>query len=147
MLKLYLTFPATARADYSSYLIEDSVDISMRLMNDRCRSTVDTCRFRLKYNQALQTALFTASDWITFELDDADDASLFTGVIAPNFGLRKRTNVEPIDIEAVDNSYLLDEPINTSFHYPSAIGGTPYAIFDADDSADNIVWELLEDAG
>ena len=146
-MKLYLTFPAAARTDYSTSLIDESVSISQRLMNDECRSTVDTCRFRLKYTSALQAALFTASTWIKCELETDAAADIFTGVIAPNFGVRKRTNVEPISIEAVDNSYLLDEPIKVSFNYPAAIGGTPYAIFDADDSTANIVWELLEDAG
>jgi len=142
-LKLYLTFPGGARTAYSSYLIDQSVNIHQRLMNDDCRSTVDSCSFRLKYDSTLQAALFTATDWITFELTDDSDVALFTGVIAPTFGIRKRLNVEPISIEAIDNSYLLDEPINTSFNYPSAIGGTPYAIFDADNSVDNLVCELL----
>lgn len=146
-MELYLTFPAGAKTDYSAYLIHDSVTIDRRLMNDACKSIVDTCRFKLKYNQSLQTSLFTATDWIVFELNDDSSNSLFTGVIEPSFGLRKTTNVRPIEIEAIDNSYLLDKPINTSFNYPSAIGGSAYQIFNADDSSNNVVWELLEDAG
>lgn len=146
-LKLYLTFPAGAKTNYSQYLIQDSLEIRRRLMNDECRSTTDTCSFELKYNSALQAALFSATDWIVFNLDDSSDTALFTGVIAPTFGLRKTTNVRPIRVEAVDNSYLLDEPINTSFNYPATIGGTAYQIFNADDSSNNVIWELLEDAG
>lgn len=146
-MKLYLTFPAGARTDYSAYVIDESVLIRQRLMNDNCKSTVDTCSFQLKYNQTLQAALFTATDWIVCELETDAAVDLFTGVIAPTFGLRKRVNVMPISVEAIDNSYLLNEPINTSFNFPSAIGGTAYKIFDADNGTDNIISELLEDAG
>jgi hypothetical protein len=349
-VRLYLKFPGGSWTDYTDYLIYDSIVINERLMNDECKSTVDTCSFKLKYDSTLQAALFTATDWIecqlrddfgpvahyafernardstvnayngtisgasyttaghrngclsfdgvdnyvslpsgvcsvfdeaspwtiiadakldtltpadassdvmslydgatqvarifyrqstglwrvlgydgtllingpeattnwthlcaefdgstvTFEIDGAvvgtdnnvtttglvADAGniggngatptgysfdglidevyiynktltaaekaahfnglsgpVFRGVIAPTFGLRKKTNVLPIQIEAQDMSYLLDRPINTSFNYPATIGGTAYQIFNADDSSNNVVWELLEDAG
>lgn len=144
---LKLTFPGEAETDYSNLLIDESVQVTMKLMNDERRSVVDTCKFRLRYNQALQILLFSANDWIAMSLTEDDTTAIFTGVIAPNYGLRKKTNVMPISFEAIDNSYLLDEPINTSFNYPASIGGTAYAIFDADNSTSNVVWELLDDAG
>ena len=146
-MKLYLTFPSTAEAEYSDYLINNSLSINRTLMNERCKSVVDTCSFRLKYNRTLQAALFTANDWIGFRLTDDSSNALFKGVIEPNFSLSRRTNVTPISVEAVDMSYLLDEPINTSFNYPANIGDTAYQIFNADNSSTNVIWELLDDAG
>jgi hypothetical protein len=116
-------------------------------MNGEQKSVVNTCSFKLKYNQALQIKFFSATSWILFNLDDDSSNDIFTGAIAPTFGLRKRNNVMPISIEAVDNSYLLDELFTVSFNFPSTIGGSEYQIFNADNSSSNLIWELLDDAG
>jgi hypothetical protein len=148
-LKVKVFFPGAGDwTDVTHLVRHGSKAISRRLMNDDRKSVVDSFRLQLKHDNDLVNGFFVYEGRIILaQVSREDDTPEFTGYVAPTYRQTAGEVVEALDLELLDNSYLLDEKIATSFQYPSAIGGTPLKVFDKADAAHSIVHLLLDMAG
>lgn len=142
-----LFFPGDAEwTDVSHLVIYKSQELNRRLMNRKRKSVVDTYSFSLKYEATINEKIYAAAGRILIQVSDGETPE-FTGSIAPALEQTKGQIVREISLEAVDNSWLLDESLDESFQYPSTVGGTPFKILDTADTDHSIVHKLLEMAG
>jgi len=131
----------------TSYVQHDSMELDELLMNESYRAAKDVYRFVIQdYTSAIHNKFYSANDVILFRaLDGATE--VFTGKIDPNFRQQISYLMRPLVLEAEDNSYLLDEPVQASFTYPALVAGAAYKIFDSGDTANSIIHLLLTAAG
>jgi len=146
-LTVTLHFPGDGSPTDVTHLVRDhSKRISRRLMNDDRRSVIDFFAFSLKYNATVFSKLLAATDKIVTTVTDGA-TPVFKGYVAPTLEARAHERVDPIELEALDNSWKLDRPIQASFAYPSTVGGTALKICDPADTGNSIVHLRLQDAG
>ena len=141
-------YPGDAGYTDISHLIRfDSQEFDQQLFNAARRSCIDTYRCKIKYDKATYDKFIAATSRILIWVADGGTAK-FVGAIAPTYQMNLKGSVrEDLILKAHDNSYLLDEPLNTSFSYPAAVGGSAFKIYDSGDTANSIVYQLLDDAG
>ncbi len=53
----------------------------------------------------------------------------------------------PIELEAIDFTYKLDEKLSASINFPAEVGGVAFWIYKKDNSSMSILYRLLELAG
>lgn len=129
------------------YVLEQSMEIDEQLMNEDWRACKDVCRFGIQgYTSAIHNKFYSANDEILLRVIESG-TTMFTGIIDPNYRQQVGEIMEPLYLEAEDNSYLLDELVDTSFTYPTLVGGTPLKIFDSGDTNNSIIHKLLDAAG
>jgi hypothetical protein len=142
-----LQFPGDASfTDVSHLVVDGSMSEFRRMMNDKRRSVVDTYSFRLKHDQDITDAFANATDKIWCTVDDGATRE-FTGWIAPTDSFTIDQRVGPRSVEALDMSYLLDEPISASVQYPALVTDPGFKILDKADAPNSIVHQLLTLAG
>ncbi len=150
IIKIELKFPGDGSyTNVTSLVRHKSILVNRRLMNRARRSVVDTMSFALNYDSTVSGKLYAATSRILCKAtrDNGAGAALFAGWIPPTHSQRVSQFTESIALEALDNSYLLDLPLQASFQYPAAIGNAPFKILDKTDTANSIVHQVLSTQG
>lgn len=143
-----IRFPGDASSTDVTHLVVDrSVQIKRQLFNADRRSVVDTMSFTLKYDSTIAAKYYAASERILVTAAYEDASAAFTGVIDPVGSQTVTDRVGPMQFEAVDNSYLLDLPLQESFEYPATVGDPPFAILTKSSTATSIVHQILSSQG
>jgi len=131
----------------TAYVQAESMELDELLLTGDYRSCKDVYRFRIAgYTDAIHDDLMNADEAILFRCSEGA-TTIFTGKIDPNFQQQIGTTMGPLQLEAEDNSYLLDEPLSASVAYPALVGGAAYKIFDSGDTDNSLIHCLLDAAG
>ncbi|MFW5777523.1 MAG: hypothetical protein ACOCZB_09590, partial [Spirochaetota bacterium] len=118
-----------------------------RMVNEERRSVVDSYTFQLRHDRDITDGFSNATEKIWCTVDEAGGEHVFTGWIAPTDEWTIHQVVGPRSVEALDMSYLLDEPIAQSVQYPELVTDPGYAILDSSNPSGSIVHLLLDMAG
>jgi len=147
MVELYLKFPGEASySSYSHLLIDRSLRIDEQIMSKRKTSCVDSAFFSLKHsNEFISKIAASSSDILCYIAEQG--SPVFTGKVANNFGQDIHQIKGHLNVEAVDNSYVLDEKLKYSFQYPDLVGDPGYFIFNSADQNRSIIHLLLNQVG
>jgi hypothetical protein len=148
-VRLSLHFPGDeAPIDVSHLVIWKSVSIDQQFCSDEYRSSVDTFSFSLKHNLAIVAKLRDAHARILASAQDLVSGNpLFKGAIEPTAAQSVDQFMHNIDLQAVDNSWRLDEPIASSFTAPEEIGLPGFYLYNSSDTLHSLVHVFLLAAG
>jgi len=144
-----LAFPGESGwTDVSRLVRYPSWSIDEAAFSSEKRSAVDKFSCKLKFNATLLGKLRAADakTWITVK-DAFDSSALFFGVIEPSVSNETSDHVGDISIEAVDNSWRLDEKISISRQLPALVADSGFKLWDAVDPDHSIAHVMLVDAG
>lgn len=136
--------------DVSELLMVGTLSISETFCNDSFNSTLNSARFTLDFNEDIHEAIQDSEELISVNITDLENLDvIFDGVIEPvlDTDFTYPGNTPPIELEAVDFTYKLDEKISSSVNYPSEVDGVPFWIYKKDNESMSILYRLLEIAG
>ena len=149
-----------AWTDVSAYVDSRETSIERNGCSNELKSSIDVCSIMLKYNTTSgKTAHATlvgrllaaklAHDIVKFKCTvRTGGAYIFTGKLdLGNLSQTNKANPGWLELEAEDNSYLLEAEMTTAFEYPAVIGNTPYYVFKPTDTTHSIVHLLALQAG
>lgn len=103
--------------------------------------TVDSCRFRMKYDQNILSKILLASGDIKARIFDQDSSDYFFGFVNPNYKIKSKTRVEWIEIRLIDNNYILEKRIASNLQYADI------KLMDYTDPSNSLVHKILLDSG
>lgn len=144
-----LAFPGeSVWTDVSNLIRYPSWNIDEAAFSSEKRSAVDKFSCSLKYNATILGKLRAADARILINVKDALDASpLFYGVVEPSVSNETSDHISDISLEAVDNSWRLDEKISTTRQLPALVADPGYKLWDSVDPTHSIAHVILTDAG
>lgn len=146
-ITLELAFPGESGWTDISNLVR-TWDIDEAAFSSEKRSAVDKFSCTLKFDAAILTKLRAADARIWIRVKNALDASaLFFGVIEPSVSNETSDHVGDIALEAVDNSWRLDEKVTISRQLPALVTDPGFKLWDAVDPEHSIAHVMLTDAG
>lgn len=146
-ITLEIAFPGESGWTDISNLVR-TWDIDEAAFSSEKRSAVDKFSCTLKFDAAILTKLRAADARIWIRVKNALDASaLFFGVIEPSVSNETSDHVGDIALEAVDNSWRLDEKVTISRQLPALVTDPGFKLWDAVDPEHSIAHVMLTDAG
>jgi hypothetical protein len=144
-----LAFPGESGwTDVSGLIRYPSWNIDEAAFSSEKRSTVDKFSCNLKYDATILGKLRAADARIWINVKNAIDASaLFFGVIEPSVANETSDHISEISLEAVDNSWRLDEKVSITRQLPALVASPGYKLWDPADQTHSIAHVMLTDAG
>jgi len=144
-----LAFPGESIwTDVSGLVRYPSWNIDEAAFSSEKRSAVDKFSCNLKYDATILGKLRAADARIWIRVKNALDASaLFFGVVEPSVANETSDHVGEISLEAVDNSWRLDEKVSTTRQLPALVASSGYKLWDPTDPTHSIAHVMLADAG
>ena len=137
-----LTFPDGSRKDISGIVRAGSVSITNQLFNENKTSCVDTASMAVKHDRPFADLLKSTNRRIKVQISNRETgAALFTGVMEPGFTQQRDDHLGDIRLEAVDNTYLLDEKTTEDLVYED------YPVCDPAAPARSLFHTLIQKAG
>ncbi|MDR0586039.1 MAG: hypothetical protein LBG26_02245 [Treponema sp.] len=137
-----LTFPDGSRKDISGIVRAGSVSITNQLFNENKTSCVDTASMEVKHDRPFADLLKSTNRRIKVQISNRETgAALFTGVMEPGFTQQRDDHLGDIRLEAVDNTYLLDEKTTEDLVYED------YPVCDPAAPARSLFHTLIQKAG
>ncbi|MEL7556610.1 MAG: hypothetical protein AAGU26_10545 [bacterium] len=144
-----LAFPGeSVWTDVSSLVRYNSWSIDEAAFSTEKRSAIDKFSCSLKYNSTVLGKLRAADARIWIRVKNAlDNSALFFGVIEPSVSNETSDHVGDISLDAVDNSWRLDEKVSTTRQLPALVTDPGFKLWDAVDPEHSIAHVMLADAG
>lgn len=107
--------------------------------------TVDTCKFRMQYDQSILSKLLLATGDILARVRTVTTGPVYTdyfyGYVQMNYKLNSSTRVDWIEVTLVDNNYILDKSIAEDLTYNTN------KLMDYTDTSNSIIHQILYNAG
>lgn len=123
------------------------VRLSQQICNLGLKSSSSVANIRIKYDETIVTKFREATDGRIFGHLYTDTEDLINGVVPSTMDGVSNEFQGDLSIEILDFYRTMDIPYQSSFVYPTLVGGTPYKVFDLGDTPNSVIHRLLTQVG